>query len=193
MYQQSQEGKMQSAAYKQQAAAAKQNAAMQEHKSDQIAEAYAQKQKALNDKYRAAVGHAKVQAGASGMTADGSFADILSSSADAYEQDTQNLLQNQRNDTWASYVNQVNQINAMNTYNTAAKNNKRQTYWNMAGTLLSGASSIYGQGKKEGIWGSGKKSGSGINLGSVYGYHAPLSNSTINGSIYDFSPKGYFG
>lgn len=153
MYQQSQQGKAQQAQYAQQAAAAKQNAAIAEHKADQIANSYAQKQKALNDRYKLAVGQAKASAGASGLTGDGSIADVLSSSADAYAEDTKALLENQRNDSWANYVQQVNQINAMNSYNTAKKNARTQTYWNMAGTLLSGASSIYGQGYKEGQWG----------------------------------------
>ena len=153
-----QQGKMQSAQYKQQAEVAKQNAAIQAHKSEQIADSYAQKQKALNDRFKLAVGQAKASAGASGLTGDGSVADILSSSADAYVADTQALLENQRNDSWASYVSQVNQINAMNSYNTAAKNSRAQTYWNIAGTLLSGASSMYGQGQKEGLWGKTKSS-----------------------------------
>lgn len=172
-----QQGKQQESAYKAQAQAARQNAGMESHRAERIAESYAQKQHQLNDKYKLAVGNARAQFGASGLdSTGGSLEDVLSSSSEAYNRDSQNLLSNQREDTWASYVKQVNSINEMNAYNQMAHNTKKQNLWSMAGTLLSGASSIYGQGYKEGVWGgSGKKIATpktsafgGYNFGSMY-------------------------
>lgn len=165
MYSQYQQGKQQQASYKIQAQAAKQNAAMEAHKAENIAENYAQKQHQLNDKFKLATGNARAQFGASGLDSQGgSLEDVLSSSADAYNRDSQNLLSNQREDTWASYVKQVNSLNEMNAYNQMAKNTKKQNLWSMAGTLLSGASSIYGQGYKEGAWGHGNNMSTGVGV-----------------------------
>ena len=153
-----QQGRQQEAAYKAQAQAAKQNAAMESRRAERIAESYAQKQHQLNDKFKLAAGNARAQFGASGLDSQGgSLEDVLSASSDAYNRDSQNLLSNQREDTWASYVKQVNSLNEMNAYNHMAHNTKKQNLWSMAGTLLSGASSIYGQGYKEGAWGRSTK------------------------------------
>lgn len=158
MYQNNQQSKAQAAQYKMQAKQAKWNAAAEAHKAEKIAEGYAEKQRQLNDKFKLAAGNARAQFGASGLDSQGgSLEDVLSSSSDAYNRDTQNLLSNQREDTWASYVNQVNYLNEQNAYNTMAKNTKRQLAFNQFGTILSGVSSIYGQGYKEGIWGGSKE------------------------------------
>lgn len=152
------QGKQQEAAYKMQAQQAAFNKAAEEHKAEKIAESYAQKQQQLNDKFKLATGNARAQFGASGLDSQGgSLEDVLTSSTDAYMRDSQNLLSNQREDTWASYVKQVNSLNEMNAYNQMAKNTKKQNLWSMAGTLLNGASSIYGQGVKEGKWDWGTK------------------------------------
>lgn len=157
-----QQYKAQEAAYKAQAEAAQQNANIVARQREQQAEAYAQKQGQLNDRMRLARGQALAAAGASGATGDGSVADILSSSEEQYEQDSLNLLQNQRNDSWSSYVNQVNYLNQANAYNTAAKNAVKQGRQKMFSTILGNAASIYGVGTDQGWWG-----GSGGNTASV--------------------------
>jgi hypothetical protein len=148
-----QQYKAQEAAYKAQAEAAQQNANIAERQREQQAEAYAQKQGELNDRMRLARGQALAAAGASGATADGSVADILSSSKEQYEQDSLNLLQNQRNDSWSAYVNQVNYLNQADAYNTAAKNAVKQGRQKMFSTILGNAASIYGTGSDQGWWG----------------------------------------
>ena len=158
MYQNNQQAKMQEAQYKMQAKQAEFNRAAEEHKADKLVESYAQKQHALNDKFKLAAGNARAQFGASGLDSQGgSLSDVIGASTDAYNRDSQNLLSNQREDSWASYVNQVNYLNEQNAYNTMAKNTKRQLAFNQFGTILSGVSSIYGQGYKEGIWGGSKE------------------------------------
>ena len=155
MHQQNQQYHAQKAQYEAQAQAAKWNQAAEEHKASQIADNYAQKQHQLNDRFKLAVGNARAQFGASGLDSQGgSLEDVLDSSMDAYQRDSQNLLSNQREDTWASYVKQVNYMNEQNAYNQMKHNLKRQRNIGYIGTLLNGASSIYGQGYKEGVWGN---------------------------------------
>lgn len=181
MYQNNQQAKMQEAQYKMQAKQAEFNRAAEQHKAEKMVESYAQKQHALNDKFKLATGNARAQFGASGLDSQGgSLSDVIGASTDAYNRDSQNLLSNQREDSWASYVSQVNQLNEMNAYNTMAKNTKRQLAFNQFGTILSGVSSIYGQGYKEGLWGggSGSKSSGAIFSGNTL-------NSSTNG--YNFN------
>lgn len=150
-----QQYKQQEAMYKAQAQTAQQNAAIVSKQREQQAEAYAQKQKQLNDRYRLAGGQARAAAGASGLTADGSIADILSSSEDAYMQDSLNLLQNQRNDSWNAYVNEVNYRNQANAYNSAAKNAVSAGKQKMFSTIIGGAANIYSKGMDKGWFGGG--------------------------------------
>lgn len=165
------QGKAQQSAYEAQAKAASFNQAAEEHRAEKVAENYAQKQHQLNDKFKLATGNARAQFGASGLdSTGGSLEDVLSASSDAYQRDTTNLLSSQREDEWASYTKQVQYLNEQNAYNQMKKNAKKQMYWNMAGTLMSGAASMYGQGFKEGVWGN---SGGG----SIYS-GSSLSNST---------------
>ena len=151
---QRQQYKQQQRMYEAQAQTAQQNAAIVSRQREQQAEAYAQKQKQLNDKFRLARGQARAEAGASGLTADGSVADILSSSEDAYKQDSINLLQNQRNDSWNSYVNEVNYRNQANAYNTAASNARKQGHQKMFATLIGDAANIYSKGMDKGWFGN---------------------------------------
>lgn len=72
--------------------------------------------------------------------------DLLKSSQGAFEQDTNRLLQNQRNDTWSQYVNQVNYENQANTYSTMASNAKSSGIINALGTLAAGSASFFGSG-----------------------------------------------
>lgn len=143
MYGQHQQAKQQQAMYQAQAQAAQQNAAIISRQREQQAEAYAQKQSKLNDKLKIARGQALAAAGASGLTADGSVLDAIGSMEDEHRQDSMNLLQNQRNDSWGAYVNEVNARNQANAYSAAAANAKAAGRRNMLGTLIGGAASIY--------------------------------------------------
>lgn len=146
-YGQYQQGKAQSDAYEAQAAAADQNAAIEARKREQIADQYAQKQLELNDKMKLARGRINAAAGASGLMGGvGSSGDLLDSSQEAFEKDTQNLLYNQRNDTWNSWVNQVNYMNAASAARASAYNAKQSGKAAAIGTLLNGAASFYGGG-----------------------------------------------
>lgn len=139
-----QEAKAQEQAYKAQAAAAQQNAAIEAKKAEQIAEGYAKKQRSLTDRMRLASGQARAAAGASGLTGDGSVADILDASYDEYEKDSLNLLSQQRNDTWSSYVNRVNYLNQAEAARASALNAKAEGRAKVFSTILGGAASIYG-------------------------------------------------
>lgn len=143
---QHQQAKQQEQAYKAQAQAAQQNAAIMSRQREQQAEAYAQKQSQLNDRMRLARGQALAAAGSSGLTDSGSVSDILSSSEDAYKKDSMNLLQNQRNDAWNTYVNEVNYRNQASAYNAAAKNAKANGKMQMFSTLVGAAANAYSKG-----------------------------------------------
>ena len=143
---QHQQAKQQEQAYKAQAQAAQQNAAIMSRQREQQAEAYAQKQSQLNDRMRLARGQALAAAGSSGLTDSGSVSDILSSSEDAYKKDSMNLLQNQRNDAWSTYVNEVNYRNQASAYNAAAKNAKANGKMQMFSTLVGAAANAYSNG-----------------------------------------------
>lgn len=140
------EYKSQQRAYEAQAETARQNAAIQERQRSQQADAYAQKQAQLNDKMRLVRGQAAAQAGASGLSMGGSVNDILDSSYDAYQKDSTNLLTNQRNDSWSTYVNQVNYLNQASSYDNAARQVRKQGHQQIFSTILGAAASAYGQG-----------------------------------------------
>lgn len=183
-----QQYKQAEAMYKAQAETAQQNAAIISKQREQQAEAYAQKQKQLNDRFRLAQGQARAAAGASGLTADGSVADILSSSEDAYTEDTLNLLQNQRNDSWSAYVNEVNQRNQANAYNAAASNAVKRGRQKMFSTIVGGAANIYAQTRdRDTGWNGSASSDSWYNANSDF--NLPGS-SAINGyNLYNQAKK----
>lgn len=182
---QRQQYKQQQRMYEAQAQTAQQNAAIISKQREQQAEAYAQKQKQLNDRFRLARGQARAEAGASGLTADGSVADILSSSEDAYKQDSINLLQNQRNDSWNSYVNEVNYRNQANAYNNAASNARNQGHQKMFATLIGDAANIYSKGMDKGWFGSKETSWADAN--SSLGL--PTSNNIQGYNLYNQAKK----
>lgn len=180
MYGQHQEAKQQQAMYQAQAQAAQQNAAIISKQREQQAEAYAQKQSKLNDKLKIARGQALAAAGASGLTADGSVLDAIGSMEDEHKQDSMNLLQNQRNDSWSAYVNEVNSRNQANAYMAAADNVKTAARRKMLGTLIGGAASIYG------LNGKGK---SDTTTSSGDWYDMGMKNISINQNPYANASK----
>ena len=135
---QHQQAKQQEQAYKAQAQAAQQNAAIMSRKREQ---------------------QALAAAGSSGLTGSGSVSDILSSSEDAYKKDSMNLLQNQRNDAWSTYVNEVNYRNQASAYNAAAKNAKANGKMQMFSTLVGAAANAYSKGMIGGSKGTTTVSG----------------------------------
>ena len=108
---------------------------------------------------RLARGQALAAAGSSGLTDSGSVSDILSSSEDAYRKDSMNLLQNQRNDAWSTYVNEVNYRNQASAYNAAAKNDKANGKMQMFSTLVGAAANAYSKGMIGGSKGTTTVSG----------------------------------
>lgn len=139
-----QEAKAKAAMYQQQAQAAEQNAKISELRQDQIADKYANDQRKLDDRMRLMAGQTAAQAGASNMTLTGSPLDILISSYGTYQDDSSQLLQNQRNDERSELFNQYNYENQAAGYKASAENAKVQGKLAGIATLLSTASSMYG-------------------------------------------------
>lgn len=139
-----QESKAKAAMYQQQALAAEQNAKISELRQDQMADKYANDQRKLDDRMRLMAGQTAAQAGASNMTLTGSPLDILISSYGTYQDDSNQLLQNQRNDERSELFNQYNYENQAAGYKASAENAKTQGKLAGIATLLSTASSMYG-------------------------------------------------
>lgn len=139
-----QESKAKAAMYQQQAQAAEQNAKISELRQDQIADKYANDQRKLDDRMRLMAGQTAAQAGSSNMTLTGSPLDVLISSYGTYQDDSNQLLQNQRNDERSELFNQYNYENQAAGYKASAENAKTQGKLAGIATLLSTASSMYG-------------------------------------------------
>ena len=154
-----QQSRAQAAAYEAQAQAAQaqadaayQNAKIQNRQSEQMAEKYAQEQRNLDARRKLVIGQQTAAAGASGIVGGvGSSLDLYNATMDAWQQDTNNLLSNQRNDIFNNYVNEVNLRNQGNAYVAQAANYNAQasaakTAGNIAmfGTLLGTASQFAG-------------------------------------------------
>lgn len=134
----------QAQAYNAQAQAAEQNARVEARKQEQIADNYAQEARRLRARQRLSEGAQRAQTGAAGLDFSGSSMDILSSGLEAYNQDQVNLLNNQRNDNYASRVAQTNYLNQANAMRASASNVKSQAKSSWLPTLLGTAASIYG-------------------------------------------------
>ena len=143
-----QQSRAQAAAYEAQAQAAYQNAKIQNKKTEQVAEQYAQQQRKLDAQRKLVVGQQTAQAGASGIAGNvGSALDIYGASMQAWNEDSINLLNNQRNDTWSNYTNEVNFRNQGNAAMANAKAAKQAGNIAMASTLLGAAASMYSSGE----------------------------------------------
>ena len=140
-----QQSRAQAAAYTAQAEAAEQNARIQNRKGEQIAENAAQEQRKLDNRMRLVAGQQNAQAGASGLVGGmGSALDVYNASMEAWQEDTQNALWNQRNNTYNNYVQEVNFRNQGNAYRAQASAAKSAGNMAIAGTLLGAASSVIG-------------------------------------------------
>lgn len=166
LFMQHQQGKAQAAMYNQQARVAEANARISDRKQEQIADQALQERDKMSDKMRLIQGQNVAEAGASGLTMSGTPLQLMASSYDEYNKDIQNWETNKNNSIYNEYLNGMNYRNEASTARAAASNAKSQTRMAMLGTILSGASSIYGL---KGQYAS-KSVGSGNN------YYAPSSD-----------------
>ena len=205
--QQAEAARLQAKYQQQEAEAQYQNARIQNRKGEQIAEQYAEQQRQLDAKRRLTTSQQNVQAGASGIVGGlGSGLDIYNASMEAWNQDTLNLLGNQRNAIYDNYTQEVNLRNAGNAmvaqsantnlqakqYDQQAVNLKAQASaaktmgnWAMIGTLLGGAASMYGM-KGSGGGSSGASAGT-VQTPTAAPYQGVALDSAMSG-ISGYTP-----
>lgn len=144
LFTQRQQGKAQAAMYNQQARVAEANARISDRKQEQIADQALQERDKMSDKMRLIQGQNTAETGASGLMMAGTPLQLMASSYDEYNKDIQNWETNKNNSIYNEYLNGMNYRNEASTARAAASNAKKQTRMAMLGTILSGASSIYG-------------------------------------------------
>lgn len=144
LFTQHQQGKAQAAMYNQQARVAEANARISDRKQEQIADQALQERDKMSDKMRLIQGQNTAETGASGLMMAGTPLQLMASSYDEYNKDIQNWENNKNNSIYNEYLNGMNYRNEASTARAAASNAKSQTRMAMLGTILSGASSIYG-------------------------------------------------
>lgn len=144
LFTQHQQGKAQAAMYAQQARVAEANARISDRKQEQIADQALQERDKMSDKMRLIQGQNTAETGASGLMMAGTPLQLMASSYDEYNKDIQNWENNKNNSIYNEYLNGMNYRNEASTARAAASNAKKQTRMAMLGTILSGASSIYG-------------------------------------------------
>lgn len=166
LFTQHQQGKAQAAMYNQQARVAEANARISDRKQEQIADQALQERDKMSDKMRLIQGQNVAETGASGLTMDGTPLQLMASSYDEYNKDIQNWETNKNNSIYNEYLNGMNYRNEASTARAAASNAKSQARMAMLGTILSGASSIYGL----------KGQYASKNVGSGNNYYAPASD-----------------
>lgn len=166
LFTQHQQGKAQAAMYNQQARVAEANARISDRKQEQIADQALQERDKMSDKMRLIQGQNVAETGASGLTMSGTPLQLMASSYDEYNKDIQNWETNKNNSIYNEYLNGMNYRNEASTARAAASNAKSQARMAMLGTILSGASSIYGL----------KSQYASKNVGSGNNYYAPSSD-----------------
>ena len=144
LFTQHQQGGAQAAMYNQQARVAEANARISDRKQQQIAEQALQERDKMSDKMRLIQGQNTAETGAGGLMMAGTPLQLMASSYDEYNKDIQNWETNKNNNIYNEYLNGMNYRNEASTARAAASNAKSQTRMAMLGTILSGASSIYG-------------------------------------------------
>jgi hypothetical protein len=166
LFTQHQQGKAQAAMYNQQARVAEANARISDRKQEQIADQALQERDKMSDKMRLIQGQNVAETGAGGLTMSGTPLQLMASSYDEYNKDIQNWETNKNNSIYNEYLNGMNYRNEASTARAAASNAKSQTRMAMLGTILSGASSIYGL----------KSQYASKSVGSGNNYYAPSSD-----------------
>ena len=139
---QHQQTKAQTAMYNAQAQAAEANARISDRKQQDIANQALQERDKMDDKMRLIAGQNTAEAGATGLSMSGTPLQLMASSYDEYNKDINNWETNKNNSIYNEYLNGVNYRNEASR--AAASNAKTQGRLQMLGTILSGASSIYG-------------------------------------------------
>ena len=166
LFTQHQQGRAQAAMYNQQARVAEANARISDRKQEQIADQALQERDKMSDKMRLIQGQNVAETGASGLTMSGTPLQLMASSYDEYNKDIQNWETNKNNSIYNEYLNGMNYRNEASTARAAASNAKSQARMAMLGTILSGASSIYGL----------KGQYASKNVGSGNNYYTPTSD-----------------
>ena len=141
---QHQQTKAQTAMYNAQAQAAEANARISDRKQQDIANQALQERDKMDNKMRLITGQNTAEAGATGLSMSGTPLQLMASSYDEYNKDINNWETNKNNSIYNEYLNGVNYRNEASSARAAAANAKRQGRIQMLGTILSGASSIYG-------------------------------------------------
>lgn len=141
---QQQQSKAQVAMYNAQAQAAEINKRISDRKQEQIADQQLQERDKMDDRMRLIAGQNTAEAGASGLTMSGTPLQLMASSYDEYNKDLRNWETNKNNAIYNEHLNGVNYQNEANSARAAASNARTQGKMQMLGTILSGASSIYG-------------------------------------------------
>ena len=144
LFTQHQQGRAQAAMYNQQARVAEANARISDRKQEQIADQALQERDKMSDKMRLIQGQNTAETGAGGLMMAGTPLQLMASSYDEYNKDIQNWETNKNNSIYNEYLNGVNYRNEASSARAAASNAKTQGRLQMLGTILSGASSIYG-------------------------------------------------
>ena len=151
---QHQQTKAQTAMYNAQAQAAEANARISDRKQQDIANQALQERDKMDNKMRLIAGQNTAEAGATGLSMSGTPLQLMASSYDEYNKDINNWETNKNNSIYNEYLNGVNYRNEASSARAAASNAKTQGRMQMLGTILSGASSMYGL--KQQYAGSGK-------------------------------------
>ena len=141
---QHQQTKAQTAMYNAQAQAAEANARISDRKQQDIANQALQERDKMDNKMRLIAGQNTAEAGATGLSMSGTPLQLMASSYDEYNKDINNWETSKNNSIYNEYLNGVNYRNEANSARAAAANAKTQGRMQMLGTILSGASSIYG-------------------------------------------------
>lgn len=121
------------------------NAKIQARQSELIADQYADKQRQLNAKMQLAQGANTASAGASGVSSTtGSAFDVANANYGAYLDDSRNLLDAQRNEVYGSHIDEYNYKQSAENSRREASNAASSGRMGVLGTILGGATSIYG-------------------------------------------------
>lgn len=141
---QHQQAKAQTAMYNAQAQAAEANARISDRRQQDIANQALQERDKMDNKMRLIAGQNTAEAGATGVSMNGTPLQLISSSYDEYNKDINNWETSKNNSIYNEYLNGVNYRNEASSARAAAANAKTQGRMQMLGTILSGASSMYG-------------------------------------------------
>ena len=141
---QHQQTKAQTAMYNAQAQAAEANARISDRKQQDIANQALQERDKMDNKMRLIAGQNTAEAGATGLSMSGTPLQLMASSYDEYNKDINNWETSKNNSIYNEYLNGVNYRNEASSARAATSNAKTQGRLQMLGTILSGASSMYG-------------------------------------------------